>query len=125
MQKLEILQQFKKLYGDKINPGLLSIKYCQTPSKAIIELKLINQIQPVLLNLDFIRDEPVIDDAGNETNCTPLFNPENDIIDNATAFIELDSYSLINCIEGLFNPDAQAEIANNYMNTNLTPTKID
>jgi len=32
--------------------------------------------------------------------------PNTDIVDNAKIFVELDTYSLINCIDGLFSKEA-------------------
>ena len=68
---------------------------------------------PIVLNLDFIsgdfEQETVVDDI------PLLFNPDADVVDNATAFVELDQYSLINCIDKLFTLEAEQEISNTYL----------
>jgi len=115
MQKLELLQQFKKLYGDKINPNLLSIKYCQSPENALVELYFsTNPQMPVITNLNFIGGDIETDEDGIEIDL-PYFDPEADIVDNASNFIYFDAYSLQNCIDNLFTNAAEEEISNEYI----------
>jgi hypothetical protein len=116
MQKLEILEQFKKLYGDKINPNLLSLKYCQTQTMAFVEMTFVNNSTPIIIDLNFIGGDIIKDEQGNDIDILPMFNPEDDIVDNAKCLIELDSYSLIMCIDHLFTETAANEI--NDLNTN-------
>lgn len=103
MNKLEILQQFQKIYGTKINPELISVKYCQTASDAFVEM-LFSSITstPVLINLYFIAAD-LDEDFNQKTHIHSLkFDPAADIVDNASRFLELDTYSLIVCIDNLF-----------------------
>lgn len=112
MQKLEILQQFEKLYGKQINPELVSLKYCQTVKKAVAELTY-KDGKIDTIDLDFIVDDYEKDDEGNIIEI-PDFDPQKDIVDNATKFIQFDSYSLINCISGLFSKEAEIIINDEF-----------
>ncbi|MFZ4547484.1 MAG: hypothetical protein ACOYN4_08620 [Bacteroidales bacterium] len=118
MQKLELLTQFVKLYSDKINPDLLSIKYCQSPENALVELYFsTNPQMPVITNLNFITGDIIAKEDGIEKDL-PYFDPEADIVDNATRFIEFGDYSLLNCIDNLFTKTAEEEISNEYLKNN-------
>ena len=101
MEKLEITNQLKNIYGDRINSNLVSIKYCQTNNRAEVELLFNNIKKPVRIDLEFI---------GDDNYEGMYFKPENDIVDNAALFIEMDAYSLINCIDDLFNEKDAKEI---------------
>jgi hypothetical protein len=117
MEKLEILEQFVKRYGDKINPDLSAIKYGQINTKAIIELYFKSSPQPFIINLYFIGGELVKDQDGNDVDILPLFDPEADIVDNASCLLEMDAISLINCIDHLFTKSAENEIHDDYLKT--------
>jgi hypothetical protein len=39
------------------------------------------------------------------------------LLPNATTIIETDTYSLINCIDGLFTPEAEQKINDEYINS--------
>ena len=114
MEKLELLSQFIKLYGEKINPGLLSIKYCQSPENALVEMYFSTAPQmPVITNLNFIGGDIETDEDGIE-KALPYFDPDADIVDNASNFINFGAYSLINCIDNLFTKVAEEEISNEH-----------
>jgi hypothetical protein len=118
MQKLELLAQFIKLYGDKINPGLLSIKYCQTPEIAMVEMFFsTNPTTPITTNLNFITGDTTTNEDGIEKDL-PYFDPDADIVDNASNFINFGAYSLINCIDNLFTKAAEEEISNEHFKNN-------
>ncbi|MFZ4548524.1 MAG: hypothetical protein ACOYN4_13855 [Bacteroidales bacterium] len=118
MQKLELLPQFIKLYGNKINPNLLSIKYCQTPETAMVEMLFsTNPTLPITTNLNFITGDIITNDDGNEKDL-PYFDPDTDIVDNASNFINFGNYSLINCIDNLFTKAAEEEISNEHFKNN-------
>ena len=79
MQKLELLAQFIKLYGDKINPNLISIKYCQTQETALMEMFFSTPPPlPVITNLNFITGGIETDEDGIEKNL-PYLDPDADI----------------------------------------------
>ena len=114
VQKLEIIEQFKTKYPGLINPDLYSMKYCQDDLDAYLEMFFSNvPANPVVLNLDFISGD--VDGEPETWQISLLFNPDADVVDNATAFVELDQYSLINCVEKLFTPEAEQEISNTYL----------
>ncbi len=115
MEKLEILEQFVKKYGDKLNPELSAIKYGQTRTKAVVELYFKSYNEPFIINLDFMGGELVKDEDGKDIDILPLFDPEADIVDNATCFVELDDYSLIQCIDHLFTEAAANQINDEYV----------
>jgi hypothetical protein len=115
MQKLEIYDQFKKRYEELLNPGLLSVKYCQSETKAVIELYFKSDSTPTIINLDLMGNEIVVDDDGVNRDILPLFEPKDDIIDNAKILIKLDNYSLINCIDGLLTEEASNKINYDYI----------
>ncbi len=111
-QKLEMLQQFQRMYPGALNPDLLSIKYCQGENAAYLEM-LFAQLPdiPEILVLDFISN----DSEPAEVDGFPdLFNPDADIVDNARLFAELDAYSLINCVGGLFSDEAATNISDAF-----------
>ena len=102
MEKLEILEQFKDKYSAMVNPDLISVKYCQTEKDAFVEMLFsANSLSPEIINLDFISET-----YEEENKDHLLFKPEADIVDNANCLIELDSYSLIMCIDNLFTDSA-------------------
>jgi hypothetical protein len=114
LQKLEIINQFKMQYPEWINPELISIKYCQNSVDAFLEMTFINNPNlPIIINLDFISDD--FDTETEIEEIPALFNPESDVVDNAKTFIELDTYSLINCVDGLFSKEAEEIINTEYL----------
>ncbi|MFZ4548195.1 MAG: hypothetical protein ACOYN4_12200 [Bacteroidales bacterium] len=48
----------------------------------------------------------------------PYFNPNADIVGNASNFIYSGHYSLLNCIDNLFTNTAEEEISNEQNNNN-------
>jgi hypothetical protein len=118
MEKLELLPQFIKLYGDKINPGLLSIKYCQTPTAALVEMFFSTKpTLPITTNLNFITCDIITNEDGIEKDL-PYFDPDADIVDNASNFINFEAYSLLNCIDNLFTKAAEEEISSEHLKNN-------
>jgi hypothetical protein len=113
MPKLEILPQFVKLYGEKLNPDLESFKYCQDSKDAFVEM-LFKGGKTLVENLKFI-DDGKEDEHGNYIPKL-AYDPSDDIVDNATKLIEMDSYSLINCITDLFSTEAELVISNEFHN---------
>ena len=61
--------------------------------------------------------EIVVDEDGINKDILPLFASDEDVIDNAKRLIELDSYSLINCIDGLLSEEATNKINDDYVKT--------
>jgi hypothetical protein len=114
MQKLEILTQFKKKYGNQINPHLIEMKYCQSINNAQVEMHFRDDTTPFIIDLAFIGGEIVKDEEGNDADILSMFNPDVDIIDNAKTLIELDSHTLINCIDKLFTEEAANAISELY-----------
>jgi hypothetical protein len=110
MQKLEILEQLKNKFHDMISPDLNSVKYCQTSTDAFVELYFNSNTLPQLVALDFYSADYEDGDEYKDENRL-LFNPDEDIIDNAGRFIDLDGYSLIVGIDNLFTQKAIREIA--------------
>lgn len=113
VQKLEVINQFKLKYPGWVNPELLSIKYCQDKTDAFLEMEFSNaEVTPIIINLDFISDG-----FEQETveKIPSLFKPEADVVDNAQTFVDLDAYSLINCIDGLFSKEAEEIINNSHL----------
>jgi hypothetical protein len=103
-QTLELIHEMKRKWDTKLNHSLKSIKFSQTTEAAIIELIFTEpngNSRSETTNLDFITGEDC-DDV--------LFKPNNDVVDNAQEFIELDGYSLLNCISNLFEKEAEEEI---------------
>ena len=117
MQRLEIYDQFRKRFGQQLNPALLSVKYCQSETKAVIELYFKSDSTPIIINLDFMGSEVIVDQDGINKDILPLFEPEDDVIDNAKRLLELDNYSLINCIDGLLTEEASNKINDDYIKT--------
>ncbi len=52
--------------------------------------------------------------SGDLIVSVPVFNPDSDIVDNARAFIQLDEYSMVLCVENIFTNRATYEIAKKY-----------
>ena len=98
--KLKVITAFTSKYPGWVNPYLISIKYCQNDAVAFLEMEFIHTSgEPVFINLDFISDETV-------EKISPFFKPTADVVDNSMVFVELDTYSLINCVDGLFTEEA-------------------
>jgi hypothetical protein len=115
MEKLEILEQFKKQYGSQINPNLLSVTYCQSKHHAFLEMTFQNIFIPIKIDLQFIIGEFIKDENGNDKDILPMFDPESDIVDNAKSLVEFDSFCLINCFDNLFTEDAANEINKEHL----------
>ncbi len=115
MQKLEIYDQFKKRFGEQLNPELHSVKYCQSETTAVIELYFNTDPSPNIINLDIMGGDITVDDDGNYKDILPLFEPEADVVDNAKRLIELNQYSLIMCIDGLLSEEAANKINDDYV----------
>ena len=59
--------------------------------------------KPIKTDLDFI--------GNDEDNYESLlFEPSNDIVDNAKKFLELDPYSFYMCVDDIFTKEAEEEI---------------
>ncbi len=114
MERLEILGQFKKLYGSNINPDISSFMYCQSDSDACVEMYFQSKREPYIINLDFITDWDENKTQDEQPANLLMFNPEGDIVNNAKLLTELDEYSLINCIDHLFTQQAIKKILNRH-----------
>lgn len=114
MQKLEILTQFKKIFGNQINPHLIEMKYCQSINDAQVEMHFRDNTTPLIVDLAFIGGDIVKDEEGNDADILQMFDPNADIVDNAKSLVEFDGYSLINCFENLFTEEAANEINDKY-----------
>ncbi len=111
-QKLEVIKEFTKKYPGWVNPDLVSIKYCQNDAVAFLEMEFLHtRAVPVIINLDFISDDSYQE---NVDGIAPLFKPTADVVDNAMEFVALDTYSLINCVDGLFTDEAIALICEEF-----------
>lgn len=114
MEKIEILGEFKKKYGEMINPMLISFKYCHSDERAFTEMILTDKAEPIIIDLEFIAGGIDLDVNGEEIVTTRMFDHNKDLIDNARLLIELDEYSLINCIDHVFTNKAIEAIIDRY-----------
>lgn len=109
-QTLELLPEMKKRWGSDLNPSLQSIKFSQTETEAVVELTFRND-QGIAVtettNLGFITEGLEEDDL--------VFKPENDVVDNARSFVELDGYSIINCVGHLLHKEAEERINDEHL----------
>ena len=106
-QKLEISGQFRRKYGNMVNPDLMSLRVCGHSQKCWIEYQLANEPTKIHeLDLSFIVKGTDEDDL--------YFDPEDDIVENARRFLDFDDYSLINCTENLLTDDAAQKIGDNH-----------
>jgi hypothetical protein len=110
MNKLEMLNSFKQRFQENLNPSLQSIKYCQTIDSAILELPFLNEPETKSIDLKFIGGEITKNEDGSDKDILPLFNPDADIVDNASRLLELDDYSLIMCLDNVLTEDAVKQI---------------
>jgi hypothetical protein len=117
MDKLEMLNSFKQRFQENLNPSLESIKYCQNDDSAIIELQFLNNPEINLIDLKFMGGEIIEDNDRNDIDILPLFNPDADIVDNASCLLELDDYSLIMCLDDILNEDAIEHIVSVHKQT--------
>lgn len=113
MEKLEMFNSFKHRFGDQINPNVQSVKYCQNEEMASIEIQCSDQ-PDVNVDLKFMGGEIVKGTDGSDKDIMPLFNPEADIVDNASRLLELDDYSLIMCLELILRKEAVKNIVDAY-----------
>jgi hypothetical protein len=111
MLKLELLPQFAKRYGSRLHPDLESFKYCQDSKVALVEMTFKGG-NTVSVNLDFIV-EGEEDNDGDYTS-KPSFDPSDDMVDNARKLVEMEPYSLVNCFNDLFSPEAELVISDEF-----------
>lgn len=98
-QKLEISGQFRRKYGQMVNPDLMSLRMCSNGQKCWLEYQLATDPTKIHeLVLDFISKDLDPDDL--------FFDPKDDIIENAQRFLDFDDYSLVNCTENLLTEEA-------------------
>ena len=106
MLKLELLPQFKKKFGKKLNPDIKSIKYCQSEDIVAMEIYIKNAIDDrAMIDLSFIGTSKSTYPNGEDYIFTPLFSPKADIIDNARELLKLNEESLYICEENFFNKE--------------------
>lgn len=106
--KLELYPAMQKKWGEKLHPQLTSILFSQSKEATTIELNLKQNDGSLVCHatkLDFITGDDFEE---------LLFDPGNDVVDNAKEFVELDGYSLINCFSDLFHQEAEKEIAEEH-----------
>jgi hypothetical protein len=115
-QKLNITQAFKKKYLDWVNPDLISMKFCCDGKDCFLELVFLTDPHNVFIeNLSFIEgDDEFLDIDNNEFFCK--FHPRKDFVDNATDFLNLDPYTIINCFPNLITKEAADLISDKHMN---------
>jgi hypothetical protein len=106
MNKLEMLNSFKQRFKKKLNPSLQSIKYCQTNDSAIIELQFLNNPEIKSIDLKFMGGDIIKNEDGTDKDILPLFNPDADIVDNASCLLQLDDYSLVMCLDDILNQES-------------------
>ncbi len=116
MDKIELIDPFRKHYGTDVNPELISLKICQTSDSCFLETVLASAPSNVIRqDTDFIMN-------GNERGEDPydnlLFHPKHSIAKNARHFIELDPFSLINCFDHLFTKEADEKIITEHVEGN-------
>ncbi|MBK8711371.1 MAG: type I restriction endonuclease subunit R [Niastella sp.] len=104
VEKLELLPQLKERFPEWLNPAITSLKICKNAFVVFIEMSLSSSPdKPIKTDLDFI--------GNDEDNYESLlFEPTNDIVDNAKKFLELDPYSFYMCIDDIFTKEAEEEI---------------
>ena len=105
MEKLEVLPSFKKRFAEKIKSSIQSIKYCQSTDKSVVEIKFANSNTVKSIDLKFMGGEIIKNEDGSDKDILPLFNPDADIVDNASRLLQLDDYSLIICLNEILNPE--------------------
>lgn len=102
-QKLEISGQFRRKYGLKVNPDLMSLRMCSNEQKCWLEYQLATAPKKrYKLDLGFITNDLDEDYL--------YFEPKDDIIENAQRFLDFDDYSLVNCTDNLLTEEAAKEI---------------
>jgi hypothetical protein len=117
MDKLEMLNSFKQRFQDNLNPSLQSIKYCQTVDSAIIELKFLNTPETKSIDLKFMGGEIIKNEDGTYKDILPLFNPDDDVVDNASRLLQLDDYSLIMCLDDVLKQETIEQILSRHEQT--------
>jgi hypothetical protein len=112
MEKLDLLPLFINKYKkENIFPDLIGLKYCQDENNAFIEMAYLNdEMNSTLVNLNFIAG-----DIDEQERLNPLFDTQNDIVDNATNLLAMDAYSLINCFDQLFSKEFEIKINEDYL----------
>ena len=111
-----MIQSFKKRFTDKLNPNLVSIKYCQNINSASIEIQFLSISEKQIIDLKFMGGEIIENEDGTFNDILPLFDPAADIVDNASAFLSLDDYSMVICTEDIFTKEAIEKIVSDNEN---------
>jgi len=114
MEKLEMIHSIRKRFPGEVKPTITSIKYCQDASSAYLEISYVNRLKPQYFSLSHIGGEILKDENGNDADIIPMFNPEQDIVDNAGILLYSDVYSFMLCIGAIFKEDAINRIANSH-----------
>jgi hypothetical protein len=114
MDKLEMLNSFKQRFKENLNPSLQSIKYCQTLDSAMIEIQFLNNLETKSINLKFMGGEIIKNEDGTYKDILPLFNPDEDVVDNASCLLKLDDYSLIMCLDGILKQETIEQILSRH-----------
>jgi hypothetical protein len=105
-ERLDVFNELNRRYPGWINKDLLSIKFCRNEEMVFLEMIFNSSGKPIIINLDFIGND---DDLNSS-----LFLPEIDIVDNAMVFVQIDQYSLLMCVDGLFTKEAE-QIINSFV----------
>lgn len=100
-EAIEILSLLLARYGNNIESSISSIRICQDGERVYFEFTVDKYIADYLkdqiitrTDLGFIADE-------NDN----MFNPNDDININVNKFLELDDYSMLNCVGEIFTED--------------------
>ncbi len=85
------------------------MKYCQTDGKTFLEESLREYPISIITTLD-VFCEIIQNEKGEDDNIIPMFNPEDDLVDNAQKFTQLDEDTLAQCVDYFFHQKIRDEI---------------
>lgn len=113
-EAIDILAKLKEKFRDYINPKIISARIYQTEDTVYFE-----QIVYIYGNDHFLKDQLItrtdlgfISDGDDIDEL--MFKSSCSVVENAKKFIELDSYSIINCFDNLFTEEATQNVLKEY-----------
>jgi hypothetical protein len=97
MEKLEMINSFKKRFHEELNPSIESIKYCQSDDRATVEIHFMNNTEFKFIDLNFMGGEITKNEDGTDKDILPLFDPEADIVDNTKTKSNQSTIEMVDC----------------------------
>lgn len=111
-EALDILSELRERFEGYIDPKIISARIYQTQDTVYFEQTIYKYDKGFLKDQLITRTDLAFIVKGPDEGL--MFKPSNTVKENAQEFFSLDSYSIINCIDGLFTKEATLKVAEEY-----------